>query len=76
MKFWLLRPVDKEDYFLWTFDCAFGFVVGAIDEEAARKLAASDCGDEGPETWLDPALTTCIELLPTEGILMRDFNNG
>ena len=74
MKLWILRPVDEslEPWVPWS-DRAFGFVVGASDEDSARRLAASDCGDEGPEAWLDPLLSTCQELVPTEGIWMRDF---
>jgi len=74
MKLWILRPIDEfsEPWTPWS-DRAFGFVVGASDEDTARRLAASDCGDEGPEAWFDPALSTCQELLPSEGIMMRDF---
>jgi hypothetical protein len=74
MRLWILRPVNEESapWEPW-FDRAFGFVIGAGDEDAARQLAASDCGDEGPEAWLDPALSSCQELVASEGILMRDF---
>ncbi len=74
MKLWILRPID-ENADPWTpwAGRVFGFVIGASDEEAARRLAASDCGDEGPEAWFNPALSTCRELLPVEGIWMRDF---
>lgn len=74
MKLWMLRPISEESspWVPW-YDRAFGFIVGATDEEAARRFAASDCGDEGPEAWLDPALSTCSELEATEGIVMRDF---
>jgi len=75
MKLWILRPV-KEDSSPWEpwFDRAFGFVLCAIDESTARSMAASDAGDEGPEAWTDPMLSTCIELVATEeGFIMRDF---
>lgn len=75
MKLWLLRPVSEESapWEPW-FDRAFGFVICAGDEQAARSMAASDAGDEGPEAWTNAALSTCIELAAgEEGIVMRDF---
>jgi hypothetical protein len=75
MKLWILRPVKEESppWEPW-FDRAFGFVLCAIDEPTARSMAASDSGDEGPEAWTDPALSTCNELVAGEaGFIMRDF---
>ena len=34
------------------------------DEASARSIAATDPGDEESEPWLDPALSSCIELVP------------
>jgi hypothetical protein len=60
------------------YDCAHGFVVRAPDEEQARRLAARECGDEGPRFWIAQRHTKCVELLP-EGdakVILRDFNAG
>jgi hypothetical protein len=77
MKLWLLQPVN-ESLKPWTpwFDCMFGFVVRARDEEAARRLASSKAGDEGPEAWLAPESSTCVELMADgpEGVVMEDYN--
>ena len=84
MKLWLIRPIEKNGSFEGTawdpwYDKAFGFVVRAETEDAARHLigdyAVSGSGDEGIEAWLDPELSNCIELLPEgeEEIIMRDF---
>jgi hypothetical protein len=75
MKLWLLRPVSTESapWQPW-YDRVFGFVVCAIDEQTARTLAASDAENEGSDAWIDPAMSSCTELLPgEEGIILRDF---
>lgn len=70
------------------YDKAFGFVVRAEDEQAARALASKDAGDEAggrdhsvtpprerPNPWLDPDLSSCVELT-AEGsseVVMKDF---
>jgi hypothetical protein len=90
-KLWILRPIEglvKGDnpWEPW-FDKAFGFVVCADSEDAARKFADSDAGDEnrgeflGGKTsdtktpWMDARYSTCIELKPTQKpfIVMKDF---
>lgn len=93
MKLFLLRPLDglpedrsKNPWRPW-YDKAFGFVVRAEDESAARALAGGDAGDEAgrdynagtsrerPNPWLDAALSSCVELTP-EGaaeVVIRDF---
>lgn len=75
------------------YDKAFGFLVRAETELEARTLADGDAGDENRPTlvdgsydyeskliihpWLDPNLTSCLELGPgVDGpseILLRDF---
>jgi len=79
MKLWLLRPVNEtlDSWMLW-FNCMFGFVVRAEDELGARRLASSRAGDEGPESWLLPAHSTCVELRPDgpEGVVMEDYNSA
>lgn len=74
MKLWILRPV--RDWEPW-YDKAFGFVVCAETEAAARALVtrSTEAGDEGDGVWSDPKETTCVELVAEEGerIVMRDF---
>jgi hypothetical protein len=48
----------------------------ALAEHKARSLAASKCGDEGPDAWLSSRSSTCIELR-AEGraeVIMEDCN--
>jgi hypothetical protein len=77
MKLWLLRPVD-ESLELWMpwYDRVFGIVVRAKDEAAARWLASSRAGDEGPEAWLLSKHSTCVELRAEgpEEVIMEDYN--
>lgn len=90
MKLFLLQPADnlpkKNPWEPW-FDKAFGFVVRAEDEAAARTLAAAAAGDEAgrdysttppsdrPNPWLDPALSSCVELTPDGAaeVVIKDF---
>jgi hypothetical protein len=82
MKLFLLRPNDNEaknhGSKTWTYDCSFGVVVRAKDEQQARLLAASVAGDEGEAVWLDPALTSCSPLKSTgqAGVVLQDFLAG
>lgn len=86
MKLWTLQPIaleDKSGPWWFPYDVALGFIVRAETEQDARQLAASDCGDEGSDAWLDQALSSCIELadlpLTTDGpaeVIMRYFNAG
>lgn len=90
-RLWLLRPVDglpnnDNPWDPW-YDKAFGFVVCADGEQAARQLAHTDAGYEnsgeflGGKTadtktpWLDAKYSSCTELTPAHeaGIVMRDF---
>ena len=88
MKLWLLRPI--EDYGgAWRpwYDKCFGAVVAAETETGARSLI--EPGDEdsskdnwkSPEEqfnpWLDPTLSTCVELESTEaGQIIQDFRSA
>jgi hypothetical protein len=79
MKLYLLRPVNDQAgaWDPW-YDKAFGFVVRAVNEPAARALACEEYGDEGEAVWLDPSQTTCEELTadgPQE-IVLRDFHSA
>jgi hypothetical protein len=73
MKLWLLQVNDAQEP--W-FDRMFGFVIRAKDEGAARRLASLRAGDEGPEAWLSPAHSTCVELKADgpEEVIMEDYN--
>ncbi|QUH01431.1 hypothetical protein HUO13_11970 [Saccharopolyspora erythraea] len=64
-----------------THDAADEFAVVANDESEARRLAARDCGDEGPGIWRDSIASACVlvgtvtaSLQP--GVLVREFNAG
>lgn len=83
MKLWILEPQDDlpkgSDPWRGSYDMAFGFVVCASDEVAARQMASEQAGDEGKSTWLDSNLSKCVELTASaelEGVIMRDFNAG
>jgi len=75
MKLWLLRPIDQSvlPWSPWR-DKVLGFVICAPDEQSARSLAATDPGDEESEAWLDPTISSCIELVPGpyKAVIMRD----
>lgn len=93
MKLWLLKPVAKnlrggpltDPWEPWRaqcrrYDTAFGFVVRAESEEAARTHVADShrTGVEGATSWLDPRWSTCKEL-SNEGepiIILRDFRTS
>ena len=90
-KLWLLRPQKDlpSEYSPWEpwYDKAFGFVISAESEEAARKIAHENEGDENrgfpnnyraaitQSPWLESGYSTCIELTNEhpEGIVIRDF---
>jgi len=81
---WLLRPAA--DSALWDdpWDKNHGWVVVAATEARARELAATyglaqhyGSGDEGRDTWMDAALTTCAPIdAEQEGVILRDFHAG
>lgn len=62
-------------------DEAVAFVIAASSTESARNFAASQCGDEGTEVWLDPEksnVTHVGDALPEDlpGIILRSFRAG
>jgi hypothetical protein len=59
LKLFLLRPVAE--WKPW-YDKCNGAVVRTTSEEEARKAMSQVSGDEGVDVWLDPKLTTCVEL--------------
>ena len=90
MKLWLLRPAGPKTspWEPW-YDKAVGFVVRAATEDEARRLANENGGDEvgevrnlvyrtGGDPWLDPALSSCVELASTgpSGLIIRDFKSA
>lgn len=82
MKLWLLTPVDENSapWSPWD-DKAFGFVVRAETEDAARILADAAGADENREVkyvqpWLMPQYSMCVPLLEegVPGIVIQDFH--
>lgn len=84
MKLYKLRPIEgldtKNDPWEPWYDCTFGFVIRAENEQAAREIANGDMGSESyrsdsePNPWLNPRYSTCTEL-EMEGepqIIMED----
>ena len=79
MRLYLLKPINPNapPFDPW-WDKSFGFVVRAKSEQDAREYAAKERGDEGADTWRDPALTSC-EVLPARGeagVILTDFRNA
>lgn len=62
MKLWLLTPNNSSDVWEPWYDKAFGFVIRAKNEQTARDMAAKECGQEGPEVWLDSTQSDCEPL--------------
>ena len=60
------------------FDVTCGVFVRAVDSRAARKLAATEAGDEGPEAWLNSKFTSCRSVTQAgkPGVLLTDSRNG
>lgn len=91
MALWRLTPrsdtlwwcVEGKDPWQPPFDCAFGFVVRASDEEEARWTAHQAGGEENaalPDVspWLDAAYSACEKLDP-EGspeVLLVNFRHA
>jgi len=73
VRLWHLTRLDSAGC-----DEAQAFVIRAATRQRARKLASLQAGDEGPEVWLDPKKVKCVGLKPnrTEGVVIRDFQNG
>lgn len=72
MKLYILRPITE--WKPW-YDTMAGIVVRAESHVAARRIAASQAGDEGSAVWFDPSKTTCEILKPEgkEGVVIKDF---
>lgn len=61
-----------------TYDVVNGFVIRARNIDSARLMASMQAGDEGPNTWLKPEHSVCMELSPSglPKVILRDFNAG
>jgi hypothetical protein len=72
MKLWMITHPD------YSYDEYDVFIVWAKDENDARRRAGAKSADEGVECWLDPAQSTCEELLDKgkPGIVLGSFNAG
>lgn len=63
------------------WDCNYGFIVRAKDEQSARALAQFEISDESYESkefWLDPKFSTCEEV-SVKGeaeVILNDFHAG
>ena len=56
MKLWLLKRTTEDP----GWDEYLGFVVRALDDEEARRIASEYTnGDEGKQTWMDPSQVRC-----------------
>ncbi len=82
MKLYILRAKEASGPWHPWYDKAFGFVIRAKTEEAARKLADQNAGDENrdyddsaPHPWLLETYSTCDELAKPgpEELILRDF---
>ena len=70
-----LYKLTREEF---DWDQITAFVIRAESEAAARAVAVAMCGDEGPDWWTDPKLSTCEMLEPDgpEGVILIDFAEG
>lgn len=62
-------------------DEASAFIVFAMSEDEARRIAGDEAGDEGQYTWVDPSLTSCEHIgegldAQSPGVACRSFNAG
>jgi len=75
MRLFLLREIEIDRY---PHDKAHGFVIRAEHNWMARRMAADQAGDEGPEFWLNVNKSSCKRLTkdgPIE-VVLRDHLNG
>ena len=75
-RLYLLKAIDSRDmrdvlesrgqtYYMnnpFGYNSNYGHVIRAKSEEQARIMAASNCGDEGRDVWMDRELTKCTVL--------------
>ena len=74
MKLWLLTKVDGDDSWKQPYEKNHGFVIRALTEARARRLAQASAGDEGVDAWTAEH-STCVELTTKgrETIVLTDF---
>ena len=78
MKLWLLEPKelpDENNPWAGGYDRAYKFVVRAVSEEEARRLAYVESGAES-KAWLNSELSDCVPLKKKgdAGVICRDFS--
>ena len=79
MKLWLLKATDKaEELGKQSWDSYDSFVIREETEQNARLRASTEAADEGADTWLNPELSTCKELIGKgkPEIVIGSFNAG
>jgi hypothetical protein len=84
VKLWHLKWIEEPEV---PWGKAMAFAVVAESEQQSRELAVTQrrgqwadipyYGDEGPEPWLNPELTECIEVdMSKSGVIVRDIREG
>ncbi len=62
------------------YDEVVEFIITAMSEDEARRMAADEAGDEGHYIWVDPMVSGCYRLgradLDTPRVECRSFNAG
>lgn len=81
MKLWILKAKVGAPPWRSRYDKAFGYVIEAATEHAARQVATDSGGDEVreyPDAWTNPLFSTCDELSPmgVRGVVLQDFRAG
>lgn len=84
MKLWLLvrkrgSLVDEKNRPIFAeFDVNDNFVIRAVSEKRARKIASREAADEGAATWMDKRFSTCVLITSeaAEGVVLRSFHAG
>ena len=59
-KIWNVRRIGQTNY-----DLAFGYIVRASDEKAAREIASASVSghdEDDRAVWTDSAQSTCVEV--------------
>ena len=74
-KFYLLKALQLP---LKSYDCAEGFVIRASSAKKARLLASINCGDEGPDFWLNSKKSSC-KTISEKGktcVILKDYHHA
>jgi len=72
MKLWLLKLLQAYEVDPGIYDAKIAFVIRAESDWAAREIAEDEGFGTQPGDWLNPLLTSCVELLPEgdEGVIL------